>query len=71
MLFSRQCAGGLRCSAEPLGKWVQSLLFGLSPHDPIMLGLSGALLVAVALFAGYLATYRAARLNPVDALRQG
>ncbi|MCU1261511.1 MAG: hypothetical protein JWO80_4396 [Bryobacterales bacterium] len=54
-----------------LGPWVRALLFGLSPYDPIMLSLSGALLVTVALFAGYLATHRAARLNPLDALRQG
>ena len=54
-----------------LGRSLQALLFGVTPYDPAMLSVSGASLTAVALFAGYLASFRAARFNPLDALRQG
>jgi ABC-type antimicrobial peptide transport system permease subunit len=50
---------------------MQALLFGVTPYDPAMLAVSCASLTVVALFAGYLASFRATRLNPLDALRQG
>ena len=54
-----------------LGRTMQALLFGVTPYDPAILSVSGASLTGVALFAGYLASLRAARLNPLDALRKG
>ncbi len=53
------------------GRSMQALLFGVTPYDPAMLSISGASLTVAALVAGYLASLRAARLNPLDALRQG
>ena len=52
-----------------LGKSMNALLFGLTPHDPMILSVSAALLTIVALFAGYLGTRRITRLDPLEALR--
>ncbi len=57
-------------AAIPLGQSLRALLFGLTPHDPAMLIGSAAMLSMVALAAGYLPARRAARLNPMNALRQ-
>jgi putative ABC transport system permease protein len=47
----------------------RSLLFGLQTYDPATLGTSIALLAAVTLAASYLPARRAARLDPMAALR--
>jgi ABC-type antimicrobial peptide transport system permease subunit len=46
-----------------------SLLFGLKSYDPITLSLAGALLASVAAVASFLPAYRAAKLDPMIALR--
>lgn len=48
---------------------LQGMLFGVTPSDPATFGAALCLLTAVALLAGYLPARRAARLNPVEALR--
>jgi len=52
------------------GRLVRTYLFGLSPADPAVTGIAAALLAAVALGAGLLPAWRAARVDPVAALRE-
>jgi len=61
---------GLACSAMA-SRGLASLLFGLSPIDPVAFGGASLLLAAVAFAAGYLLARRASRLDPVIALRTG
>jgi len=49
---------------------VSSLLYGVTPTDPVILLLAAIVLVVVALAAGALPAWRAARLDPVEALRE-
>ena len=56
-------------SAIALTRFVESQLYGLSPTDPLTLGLATLVLLAVALVSGYLPASRASRVDPVTALR--
>jgi putative ABC transport system permease protein len=51
------------------GHWVESLLVGVSPHEPITLLVVSAVLLAVAAAAALGPAIRAARIDPVLALR--
>jgi putative ABC transport system permease protein len=61
-------AAGLAGSAG-LTRLLSGLLFGVRPLDPVVLGTVSALLAAVALFASYVPARRAARIDPMAALR--
>ena len=50
-------------------RWLESLLFGLKPRDPLTIGLAALVLLAVAAVAGYLPARRASRVDPLVALR--
>jgi ABC-type antimicrobial peptide transport system permease subunit len=52
-----------------LGKFVQSLLFGVTADDPAALIGGVAVFAAVAVAAGLAPALRAARVDPMDALR--
>jgi ABC-type antimicrobial peptide transport system permease subunit len=52
-----------------LGQGAQSLLFGLSGYDPVVLGGAFAVLACVVLAAAYLPARRASTLAPMEALR--
>jgi predicted permease len=52
------------------GQYFSSLLFGLSPRDPLTLGATALTLVAIASLAGYVPARRAALVDPAVALKQ-
>jgi ABC-type antimicrobial peptide transport system permease subunit len=51
------------------GRLVQSRLFGLKPADPLTLAIALGVLVAVALASGWIPARRAAKVDPLVALR--
>ncbi|MCW5971638.1 MAG: ABC transporter permease [Blastocatellales bacterium] len=52
-----------------LTRLMESLLFGVSAHDPATLGVAGLILMAVALAACWIPARRAMRVDPMIALR--
>jgi len=55
--------------ALTLGKVMSSLIYQVRPSDPLTFLVVAALLGAVALFASIIPAYRAARIDPMKALR--
>ena len=56
-------------AARALTKTAASLLYELQPNDPLTIALATLLLATVALLAGYFPARRAARVDPMVALR--
>jgi putative ABC transport system permease protein len=52
-----------------VSRLVRSILFGIAPQDPLTLGTTATVLLAVVLAASWLPARRAARINPVSAMR--
>ena len=50
-------------------RFLRSFLFEIAPTDPLTLGASAAILIAFALLASWVPARRAARVNPIEALR--
>jgi ABC-type antimicrobial peptide transport system permease subunit len=50
-------------------RFISSLLFGLTPTDPLTISLATVLLVGVAALAGYIPARKASRIDPMAALR--
>jgi predicted permease len=64
------CGAAVGVGASLLAtRLLASMLFGLSPGDPLAVGAAVGVLLAVALAAAYLPARRATRLQPMDALR--
>ncbi|HYC52427.1 MAG TPA: ABC transporter permease [Gemmatimonadaceae bacterium] len=59
-------AGGALAS----GKLVTSFLYGMEPAEPSVLGAAALLMLTIALAAGLIPAWRAARVDPVSALRE-
>jgi predicted permease len=53
-----------------LGRAVESLLFGVIPGDPRLLGLAALVLAAVSALAAYIPARRASKLPPIAVLRE-
>ena len=64
-------AGVMMGSAASLGlsQFVRSQLFGVEPSDPVTMASVFALMIVVAAVAGYVPARRAARVDPVLAVR--
>ena len=56
-------------AAFALTRWMESLIFGVSPTDPITFSAVSTLLVAIALAASYVPARRAVRVDPMRSLR--
>ena len=57
-------------AALAVTKTAESLLYELKPNDPLTIALATLFLAAVAVLAGYLPACRAARVDPIVALRE-
>jgi putative ABC transport system permease protein len=65
------CAG-LACgvvSALVLTRYLTTMLFGVEPTDPITFGVLSVAVVAVSALACYVPARRAARVDPISAIR--
>jgi hypothetical protein len=56
-------------AAFAAGRLIRSQLYGLAPHDPPTLAAAVVLLLAVAAVAAWIPARRAAKVDPMDALR--
>ncbi len=70
-------AGALACGGVVVGlvaavgltRLMASLLYGVSPVDPLTFGSVAVLLSAIALVASWIPAHRAASVDPTEALR--
>ncbi len=53
----------------PLGRLMGAILFGVNPHDPLLLGLAALLLGAIAVASAWWPASRALKVDPLVALR--
>ena len=65
------CVGGIigLALAGGLSRWISSLLFGITPLDPLTYIASGTLIAAAAMIASYVPARQAASVDPMETLR--
>ncbi len=66
------CAAGIVAGlalVALVGRFLRSLLYEVTPTDPVTLSLAAATLLAFALLASWVPALRAARVDPMEALR--
>lgn len=68
LLVAAGAGAGLGLAAVA-ARSARALLFGLGPHDPATLIAAGGSLAVIALLATYVPAFRAARVDPMSALR--
>jgi predicted permease len=56
-------------AAAAIGSYLSSLLFEVSPRDPVAFAIAATVLIAVSAFACWIPARRAAGVNPLDAIR--
>jgi ABC-type antimicrobial peptide transport system permease subunit len=56
-------------AAWVMARWLQSMLFGLTPADPVVTAGAVLLLAMAGLLAAYFPARRATRVDPIAALR--
>ncbi len=66
-VFAGLAAGSL--AALAIGSYLSSLLFEVSPRDPVAFSIAAAVLIAVSALACWIPARRAAGVNPLDAIR--
>jgi predicted permease len=68
LLLIPGCAAGC-IAAVCLTRFAKSMLFGVTPTDPVAFSLAACALAAATLAAGFLPALRASRIHPMTALR--
>jgi ABC-type antimicrobial peptide transport system permease subunit len=65
------CVGGAigLALAGGLSRWISSLLFGITPLDPLTYAAAGALIASAAMAASYFPARQAASVDPMETLR--
>ena len=66
-VLARMAAGAM--SALAIGRYLESLLWDVSPRDPLAFAVSGAVLLMVSVAACLVPARRATRVSPIEALR--
>ena len=76
VMILREAAGvalaGVLCGAFVAalgGRWMQSMLFGTAPSDPLVLGSAAIVMLAVATLATFVPARHASRTDPTSLLR--
>jgi putative ABC transport system permease protein len=69
MIVAAGLLAGL-AGAMASGRLLEALLFEVSPSDPVVIAAAGAFLAMVTLLAGFIPARRAARIDPMVALRE-